>query len=121
MDVRHADAELELRADLVTDRRLDIDRADVGEVADEPAWRRVFIPLGLQGIGCVHPQSGIQLRAELMGEIDGGDGADGAFKIALLGQKDVGTAPVRADERHAAAEMGAGRTGYSRWIKEDRR
>src|SRR5437899_7427989 len=119
MDVRHADAELELRADLVTDRRLDIDRAEIGEIAEEPAGKRIAIPLGLQAIGYVHAQSGIQLRVELVGEIDVGDPDDGVLEIALLGQEIVGKAPVRTDERHAGAEMGAGKTGYSRWIKED--
>ena len=121
VDVRDAKPELEVGTDLIADRRLDIDRADVGEIAEKAAWERVFIPFGLQAIRRVQADPRSQLRIDLGTEVNVGNRDDGVLEVALLGKEVVGKAAVRADERDAGAQLGPGKPGQSRGVEVDRR
>src|ERR1041385_5374974 len=103
-DVSDADAELEARADLIADRGLDIDRADVGVVAEEAPLESGDGPLRLEPVRGVKADAGGELLVDLVCEIGVRDGNDGVVEVGAGAGEVVGEAALRRDRGHADAE-----------------
>src|SRR5437867_2366754 len=89
-DVGDADPELQLRAHLIADRRLDVDRADVGIVAEEPAREVCAIPLGFETVRRVQPDPRRHLGAEGAGDVEVWNGDERILEVAAVGQEVIG-------------------------------
>src|SRR5436190_21777751 len=120
-DVGDADAELQLGAELIADRRLDIDRADIGVIAQEPAGEGIRVPFGLEAVWSVQPDAGSQLRIDGVGNVDVGDGDQRVLEIAFAGQEVVGEVALCTDQRDPDADMRAGESRESGRTKVDSR
>src|SRR6266566_2152975 len=118
-DVGDADPEFQLRADLITDRGLDIDGADVGVVAEEPAGGGSAIPFRFKAVRGIQPDTRRELRVDGVGEVEVGNGDQRILQIALGAEEVVGEASLGTDQRDARTEPGARQSGQSRWTEVD--
>src|SRR6266498_671518 len=89
-DIRDADADLEARVYLITDRGLDVDRSHVGVVAEESSFESCNRPFGLEAIRRVDADARREFRAELMRQVCVGNGDDGVVEVGALGQEIIG-------------------------------
>ena len=118
-DVGDADPELQVWAELIADRGLDIDRADDGVVAEEPAREVGAIPLGFEAIRRVQPNPRRHLRAEGMRDVNVWNGDEGVLEVAAGAQEVVGKASLCPNQGNPGADVGAGQPGQARGTKVD--
>src|SRR6266487_3332549 len=120
-DVGDADADLEARVHLITDRGLDVDRSHVGVVAEESSFESCDRPPGLEAIRGVDADARREFRAELMRQVGVGNGDDGVVEGGAVGQQIIGEVARRGNRRDADAEVVSRQARQPRRTEEDRK